>query len=614
MQKFIFSSVLLAGINAQSQAQENPVNNSMELPDIVVTATRTEVAKNQLSAATTVYIRKDIERLQVQTLPQLLKGTSGIDMTQQGGYGKTTSLFMRGTNSDNVLVLIDGIKVGSTTLGTTPFEFIPMDSVERVEIIKGPQSSLYGSEAMGGVIQIFTRKGAATEKPDITLDSGGGTYATYRAAGTVSGKWKNNWYTLGSSGFGSHGFNARQPTPGPFGVNQPDNDGYSNAAVNARVGRHFDSNGELEAFFMRTQGTTNYDGYFQNKTNFTEQVIGTSASMDIVKNWRSTLRFGESRDDQDQFAPDGSFSSKFNSTRWNASWLNQIKLSSEHQLILGSDYRLDEVNSSETYNQSSRYDVGVFAELHSRFWDDYFVNASVRFDKNQAFGDYVTGSAGWRYNLGHGISLLANFGNAFKAPSLNDLYFPNYGNPNLKPEESKSYEAGIAGNHDWGQWEVRAYHTNIGNLITPVMNPLTFNFSAENIGKAQIEGIETEFASQLMGWNGKLTMNLLNPKNVETHARLPRRASEMLAFDLSRTFGAIDAGANVLAQGDRFDNTQNTIRVAGYVTVDLRSAYHFNKNWMLSAKLNNLLAKNYQTVDTYNMAGRNFFVSVHYNN
>ena len=255
MQKFIFSSLLLAGINAQSQAQENPTNNSLELPNMVVTATRTEVAKNQLSAATTVYTRKDIERLQVQTLPELLKGTSGIDMTQQGGYGKTTSVFMRGTNSDQVLVLIDGIKVGSATLGTTPFEFIPMDSVERVEIIKGPQSSLYGSEAMGGVIQIFTRKGAATEKPSITLDSGGGTYSTYRAAGTVSGKWKNNWYTLGSSGFGSHGFNAQQPTPGPFGVNQPDNDGYNNAAVNARVGHHFENKAEVEAFFMRTQGT-----------------------------------------------------------------------------------------------------------------------------------------------------------------------------------------------------------------------------------------------------------------------------------------------------------------------------------------------------------------------
>ncbi len=614
MQRFIAGSLLLTSINVQSQTQENLSDNSLELPNMVVTATRTEVAKNQLAAATTVYTRKDIERLQVQTLPDLLKGTSGIDMTQQGGYGKIASVFMRGTNPDQLLVLIDGIKVGSATTGTTPFEFIPIDQIERVEIIKGPQSSLYGSEAMGGVIQIFTRKGAATEKPSITLDSGGGTYSTYRASGTVSGKWKNNWYTLSSSGFGSHGFNAQQPTPGPFGVNQPDNDGYSNAAVNARVGHHFENTGEVEAFFMRTQGTSNYDGNFQNKTNFIEQVAGITASMNLMENWRSTLRFGQSQDDQDQFAPDGAFSSKFKSTRWNASWLNQFTLSDEHQLILGSDYRLDEVNSTEIYNQSSRYDVGVFTELHSQLWEDHFVNASIRFDNNQAFGNYVTGSIGWRYNWNYGISLLANFGNAFKAPSLNDLYFPNYGNPHLKPEESKSYETGIVGNHDWGQWEIRAYHTNIDNLITPTLDPITFNFSAENIGKAQIEGIETEIGSQLMGWTGKLTLNLLNPKNVETNARLPRRATEMLAFDLSRTFGSFDVGGHVLGQGDRFDNTQNTIKVAGYVTVDLRSAYHFNKNWMLSAKLNNLLDKNYQTVDTYNSAGRNFFVSVHYNN
>ncbi|MDD1619828.1 MAG: TonB-dependent receptor, partial [Methylococcaceae bacterium] len=292
---------------------------------------------------------------------------------------------------------------------------------------------------------------------------------------------------------------------------------------------------------------------------------------------------------------------------------NQFDISDNHQLILGSDYRLDEVDSSEKYNQNSRYDVGVFTELHSQLWDDHFVNASVRYDNNQAFGDYVTGNVGWRYNWDYGISLLANFGNAFKAPSFNDLYFPNYGNPNLKPEESTSVETGLAGNHDWVQWEIRAYHTNIDNLITPTMNPVTFEFSAENIGKAQIDGIETEISMQWLGWNGKLSMNLLSPKNRETNARLPRRAEQTLAFDLSRTFGSFDVGANVLAQGDRFDNTQNTIKVAGYVTVDLRTAYHLNKNWMLSAKLNNLLDKNYQTVDTYNMPDRNFFVSVHYN-
>ncbi|MGZ8918574.1 MAG: TonB-dependent receptor plug domain-containing protein, partial [Methylobacter sp.] len=287
MQKLLLSSLLIAGFNPQLQAQQTPTD-LLTLPDMVVTATRTEVAKNQLASAATVYTRKDIERLQVNTLPDLLRGTNGIDIVQSGGYGKLTSVFMRGTNSDHVLVLIDGIKAGSVTSGTSPFEFIPLDQVERVEIIRGPQSSLYGSEAIGGVIQIFTRKGGQQEKPAVTLDAGGGSYDTLRAAGTVSGKWKNNWYSLGASHFNSQGFNARQPIPGPFEFSQPDRDGYYNTALNARVGHRFDNNAEVEAFFMRAEGRTEYDGTFQNKTEFIEQAVGASASMDILDNWQST--------------------------------------------------------------------------------------------------------------------------------------------------------------------------------------------------------------------------------------------------------------------------------------------------------------------------------------
>ncbi|MGR9012621.1 MAG: TonB-dependent receptor domain-containing protein [Gammaproteobacteria bacterium] len=610
MQKFIFGSLLLTGLNAQLHAQETVQN----LPDLLVTATRTETAKNQLAAAATVYTRKDIERLQAKTLPELLNGTAGIDMSQSGGYGKDTNIYMRGTNSDHVLVLIDGIKIGSATSGTSPFQFIPIDQVERVEIIRGPQSSLYGSEAIGGVIQIFTRKGSQQDKPSVTLDAGGGTYDTYRIAGTVSGKWKNNWYTLGSSQFGSQGFDARQPTPGRFGVNQPDKDGYLNTALNARLGHRFDNNTEVEAFFMRAEGKTEYDGNFQNKTEFVEQVVGTTASINIVDNWRSILRLGQSRDDGDNFAPDGTFSSRFNSTRWNAGWLNEVDLSEDHQLIIGSDYRLDQVDSSTAYNETSRYDAGIFTELHSRILDDHFINVSVRGDKNEAFGDQVTGNFGWRYNGNYGISPFASFGNAFKAPSFNQLYFPGFGNPSLKAEQSTSFEAGLTGDHDWLQWELRGYHTNIDNLIVTATNPLTFLSSAENVGKAQIDGIEAEIVTQLMDWNSKLNMNLLSPKNRESNMRLPRRAEKTLSYDLSRSFGQFDLGAKVLAQADRFDDALNKTKVAGYVTVDLRSAYHLCKNWMLSAKLNNLLDKQYQTINSYNTAGRNFFLSIHYNN
>ena len=271
------------------------------------------------------------------------------------------------------------------------------------------------------------------------------------------------------------------------------------------------------------------------------------------------------------------------------------------------------MNSTSVYQQKSRYDVGVFGELHSRIFDNHFVNASVRWDENEAFGDYVTGSVGWRFNWQHGISVLANFGNAFKAPTFNQLYFPNAGNPNLKPEESKSHEVGLVGDHNWGQWELRAYHIDVDNLINWVSDAKG-NWRPQNTDKAQIEGIEAEIGTKIYGFRPKLTMNLLNPENQQIGKRLPGRADKTLAFDLSKSVADFDFGAAVIAQGNRFADVANKMSVDGFVTVDLRSAYHFNKNWMVSVKLNNLLDKNYQTVNTYNMADRNFFVSIHYNN
>lgn len=615
MQKIFYGSLICLGVNASLHAQPTPSNSSLELPEMVVTANRAETPQNQLSAAATVYTREDIERLQVLNLPDLLKNTVGVDVTQNGGMGQTSSVFMRGTNSDHVLVLVDGIKFGSASLGTSPFEFVPMDQVERVEIIRGPQSSLYGSEAVGGVIQIFTRKGTQSEMPKFSLTAGGGSYNTHREVGNVSGKWGKSWYNLGASNLDTKSFSARQATPGPYGFYQPDHDGYQNTSLNARVGYQFDNNAAVDAFFIRSEGTNNFDTNFGgDNMEFINQVVGMNGAMNLLENWRSTLRFGQSRDKTDFFYPDKHFDTRYDTTRWNISWLNEITLTDQHKIIAGADYRLDQIDSTEHYNETSRYDVGVFGELQSQFLDNHFINASLRWDNNQAFGDFVSGKIGWRYNWDHGISVLANFGNAFKSPSFNDLYYPGYGNPSLNPEESINVETGLAGKHTWGQWELRAYHTDIDNLITPTMDPVTFNFSAQNIGKAQIDGLEAELGTTLLGWNVKLTGNLMSPVNRETDKRLPRRAKQKLTFDLSKSYGAIDLGMAALAQGNRFDDPTNAQRVGGFVTVDLRSAYHFNKNWMISANIRNLLDKNYQTVNTYNTADRNFFISIHYTN
>ncbi|GAB4255774.1 MAG: TonB-dependent vitamin B12 receptor [Methylomicrobium sp.] len=612
MKKSILGSLII-GFQQTALATSPTPNDPLHLPEMLITATRSETPKENLSTASTVYTREDIERLQVNSLPELLKRSTGVDVTQQGGYGKTSSVFIRGTNSDHVLVLVDGIRFGSVTTGTSPFELLPLDQIERIEIIRGPQSGLWGAEALGGVIQIFTRKGIQKETPTVSIDAGGGSYHTAKASGSVSGRYQNTWYSLGASHFNSKGFDARQATTGFFGIDEPDKDGFYNTGLNARLGHRFDNNAEIEASYLRTEGKNDFDGT-PNSAEFVTQVIGLSGSADFADIWHSTLRLGQSRDDSDNFRPDGSFFSRFDSTRWNASWLNKLTFSDNHQLTLGSDYRLDEVSGSTRYTEQSRYDVGVFGEWHSRFFENHHLNGSIRWDENEAFGDFVTGNVGWRSNWDYGLSTFANFGNGFKAPTFNELYFPNFGNPNLTAEESTSVEVGVAGNHDGWQWELRAYHTNLDNLIVYVYDPTTFALSADNIDKAQINGLEAEIGMQIFGWNAKLGMNLLSPINRETDKRLPRRTDRMLSFDLSRSFGPVDVGAFILAEGYRFDDAENTNKVSGYATVDLRSAYHIDNHWTISAQLNNLLDKQYQLVNTYPTADRNFFVSIHYNN
>jgi vitamin B12 transporter len=532
---------------------------------------------------------------------------------------------MRGTNSSHVLVLIDGIKVGSAGTGLTQFEFLPLDQIERVEIIRGPQSSLYGSEAIGGVIQIFTRKGTSNQ-PKISLETGGGSYNTAKVAGSVSGKVDNSWYSLSAAHLTSDGFNGRQNY---YGYYEPDKDGYENSSGTARFGHRFANNSEIEAFFMRAEGINQYDsapdwqtGVISNSNRFIEQVVGISGKFNITDNWQTNLRLGQSRDDNNALTSTGASYNNIENTRWNASWLNQFTLSDNQQLIIGSDYRLDEVHGDKqnVYSKSSRYDFGGFAQLHSKVFEKHFINASLRGDGNEAFGNYVTGNIGWRYQGILGLSPFASFGNAFKAPTFNDLYRPDWGgNPNLKPEESQSVEAGVAGDYSWGRFEVRAYHTDIDNLIAWVGNSIPPNYGIlKNVNKARIDGLETEISTQIYGFNTKLNLNLLNPHDVTNNSRLIRRADKMLSFDISKSINQFDLGATVIAQGERFDYPANysdpaTVTLAGFVTADIRASYHLNKNWILNAKLSNLFDQNYQTVNAYNSAGRNFFITVQYN-
>ena len=610
MQKNIFPSLILAGFGWSTILAH--AESSTLLAETTVTAARTEIASDELATAVNVFNRADIERLQVRTLPELLNRAVGVDVTQNGGMGKSSSLFMRGTSSDHILVLIDGIKTGSVTLGTAPYEILPIDQIERVEISRGPNSSMYGSEAIGGVIQIFTRKGAQTEQPSISLDAGAGSYDTAQTNGVISGKWRDSWYSVSASHLTTQGFNAMTN-------DDPDRDGYDNTGLNARIGHKFNDKAEVDAFYFWSNGTSDVDHY-QKRSRFTNQVVGVNGSLEVNDFWRSSLRLGQSRDDSFNLAVDPSYDSYFYSTRWNASWQNELRFNAKHKMVLGADYRLDQVDSITTYTKSSRYDFGLFGEWHGQLWDHHFLTTSLRWDENQAIGDYVTGNIGWRYNWLSGVSLFASFGNGFKAPSLNDLYYidpwGSHGNPSLKPEQSRSFEVGLSGRQEWANWQLRAYHTDIDNLITWYTDKNTYISVPLQTQKAQIQGIEAELSREFWGWQNKLALQLLQPIDKSTRLLLPRRADTIITYDLSHSWDKLDVGGNILVRGASYEEDwlANRKQVAGFATVDLRAVYHLNKQWSFSGKLNNLLDKDYQTVDTYNNAGRNFFFSIHYNN
>ena len=586
-----------------------PVIQAAQQEELIVTGTRAPIEATRLPAAATVIDREDIEALQVKSLLELLRGIAGIDVINSGGYGKVPGIRLRGTEGYHVLVLIDGVRVGSVTLGTAAFHHIQPALIERIEIVRGPRSSLWGSEALGGVIHIFTRRGSG-ETPRYSLDVGGGSYDTFEVTGGISGAYRDFDYSAAVSRFDSRGIDARQPAPGPFGVDQPDADGYDNLSVQFAGGYEFGAEGRVEAFIKRAEGTTEFDGNFEDQTDFLQQVVGGTLSLDPVADWNTSLRLSESRDEIDNFTPAGDFSSRFNSRRRQLSWQNHVSLFEVNLLTFGVDYREDKVRSSTDYVRSRRDSTGVFGQYGLNLHGHQLL-ASVRWDDDELFGARTTGGVGWSYAWGASLRLYASYGSAYRTPAFNELFFPFFGDPALRPETAESWETGLEGRHEHVEWSIRGYRIDAQDLIATVCDEF-FNCAPENVNEAQVSGVEGELLAQWGGWNAMLSMEYLDPRDEMTGNRLPRRAKKRLSFDLRRDFDRFTFGARLLAEGNRYDNVANTIRVGGFATLDLLAEFRFSEHLALRAKVANLFDKAYQTINTYNSFDRNFFLSVHY--
>jgi vitamin B12 transporter len=572
------------------------------LEPVVVTATRTERGVEETPASVTVIQREEIQRRQAQSIQDLLRGVPGISISNEGGLGKTTSVFMRGTNSDHVLVLIDGVRAGSATTGSMAFQDLPIDQIERIEIVRGPRSGLYGSEAIGGVIQFFTRKGSKGLKPYLT--AGGGSYSTYKVTGGVSGGGEHGTYSLNGAQLETHGFNARQG-------NEPDSDGYRNTSGSANGTYRFDNGLEIEGNIWQAEGHNLYDGLFQNRSTFVQQTLSGRLKYAPTDFWSTSLRAGRTLDESDNYRQKN-FSSAFNTQRVSTTWQNDFTLMEAQTLSLGLDYYNDQVSGNTDYAVTSRDDLAGFAQyqLNLEGWEALL---GARYDDNEQFGSHSTGNVSLGYRFENGVRVWAGWGNAFKAPTFNQLYFPFYGNSHLKPEESDSWEASIGGRHLSVDWAINGYHTEVNHLINTVCDA-AFNCTAENVDKARILGLEVQASTNIAGFDLASTLTLTDPLNKtpgpDYDSLLLRRPQAEFRFDLDRGIGPAKLGATVYGADRRYDFGDR--RLTGFVTVDLRASVELYQGLSLEGRLANLLDEHYSFSYPYNQAGRNFFLNLRY--
>jgi vitamin B12 transporter len=599
-------------VHAQSE------DRAESLDAVVVTATRTAITADESLAPVEVLDADTIRRSQARSLVDLLRGRAGINLTNQGGAGKLTTVSLRGAETDQVLVLIDGVRVGSATSGLTALQDLPVEMIERIEIVRGPRSSLYGSEALGGVIQIFTRRdrGAATFRFNVGAGSHGHREGGLGIGGSGAvSESTTGWFGVDASLQRTDGIDACRGAGFPvfagcFVDGQTDRDGYRRHAFSLRGGLAFGERVELQAHALRMSGHNDYDGGFVDNSDIVQRVLGAQLRWKVGAAVDLRFGVGSHLDRSDNFladAPQGLFVTRRDSATAQA----DIALADDHLLSVGADWLRDRVGGDTGYVVDRRGNRAAFAQYQGRFGAQD-LQLALRRDDNDQFGGETTGNAAWGVSFAERWRITAGYGTAFKAPSFNELYFPGFGNPALRPESSRTLEAGIGWRGERASLRLDAFATRAEDLIA--FNAATF--SPDNIERARLHGAELRFDGEALGWTLGASASWLRTENRAPGPNrgkdLPRRAGETLRIELDRAFGDFSVGFTGLAEGARWDDLANTRRLDGFATLDVRAEYRFGRDWTLQGRVANLFDEHYETASFYRQPGREYFVSLRF--
>jgi vitamin B12 transporter len=578
------------------------------MDEIVVTATRMPQALDKSIADTTVLNEQDIQKSGAADVATLLRSVPGLEIVQNGGMGSTSGIYMRGTSPSQVLVLLDGVRIDSATVGTTSIEHLMLDNIERIEIVRGNVSSLYGSEAIGGVIQLFTKQGRGA--PAFNASAGMGNQGTQRMAAGFSGAVNNTSYTLNAGRVKTDGVSAMNPLLAPKA--NPNKNGYDNNTFDAQIKQTLNADHALTASVFSTRGNISYDNGFGLPTDLNNIVDNIDklllASDDQINDfWHSQVRLGQGTDNSLTYT-NGVQTSRYQTRSNQLAWQNNLKLADNQHLSLSVEHLGQAVTSNTLFSQTSRNVNSVLGGYVGEYGVQQ-VQVNMRQDRYSDFGTANTGLLGYGLSFADRWRATASISNAFKAPTFDDMYWPlafgYQGNPNLKPERSQNREAGLHYAANGQRVDAVYFDNRISDLIA-----LNAAFtSVSNVSQARINGQELSYAGEFGDTHVKASATFQNPRDGTTGLILTRRAKEFGNLGVNQDFGVLNLGAEVRYSGARKDGTHV---LTGYQLVNLTARYQIDKSLNLSARVGNLFNRSYSEVYSYNTPGRTLFVGLNY--
>lgn len=574
-------------------------SDELKLPALVITSGRQAEPRQQATAANTIFTRTDIERLQARSVQELLARTPGVVIGSSGGV---PSYFLRGTSSAQTLVLVDGQRVASATSGGARLDYLAIESIERVEVIRGPRSALYGADAIGGVIQIFTRSGESGLHPRLRLATG--SNQTFQRSLSLSGGNQQTRFNLGASLDESEGFDRTTENLGA----DSDHDGQRNKALHLKLDHHLSDDWQAGVSMNDQRGKNEYDDAYDfvpgnPKDEFRVNSYSSYLEGQLNAVWNSRLELGRSFDRNKAIGAASVWNNgALETTRHAANWINSLQLNAAHQLKLGADWYEDQVDASTAFVEKSRDNLAFLAQ-HSFRDDSFSTELGLRHDDNQRYGNQNSWNAAITLPAGAAQRWILSYGEGFRAPTFSDLYYPGAGNPNLNAETSKSYELQWRGDFSGARLEASIYRTDIDDMIAWDNT----SFRPENIASARMNGFEASLGSEVLGWQANLGLSMVDPRDRDSGHTLSNRARRTLSLDLDRNFGTLALGATWRAVSSRYANASNTNELSGYGLLDLRTAWQSSRELLWEVKLDNLLDRDYALASYQRPTGPNWF-------